>query len=221
MTQIKRPLVNSTAITQNTNSNIANKINLLNKTNQKPNNNPTKIILKPIPNEDKTKETQNHLIQEEPNDKEIIPTIEVIQPQEEIHPPVPQTTNPIDKEKLMKRITSAKFNKGSSQAKVLTDKKSEKIMGMAEMLQSRLNPSIRPETRELNKIFDDNKSKKSFNLMNIDSDIQRVEDDRLILDDRQLKEVSPKKEIIDILLEKPTVRKSVRKIQKQNFLLDS
>jgi hypothetical protein len=128
--------------------------------------------------------------------------------------PAPSKT---DQEKLMKRITSAKgIAKGLSQAKGgLTQKTSEKIMGMASMLQNRMMNPVGNNIQE---------PKKKFILE--DEDIQRIDDEKkpenLEKNENCSIHINPNqilgKSLEDIILEKP-FNKNIRKITKRDFKL--
>jgi hypothetical protein len=152
-----KEMVNS----QNTN----NKGNLMFKTKEKE---PTKLIFtsfldsKPIKLE---------------NNTSINPPQNLIEPSE-FGIPVVQ-----DKEKLMKRLTSAKqmSQKKMSKQKEMTTRKSDKVMAMAQLMnQKQINSEILDYEEQMDKILDnwDNKEnppKKKY-LLEEDADIQMVEE---------------------------------------------
>jgi hypothetical protein len=128
---------------------------------------------------------------------------------------IPPTKNE-DKEKLMKRITSAKnMNKINTQEKGLGVKKtSEKIMGMANMLQNRFtNPTQIDQEKELNKMLETEPIKNKF-LLSEDNDVQQFDDEKNI---DQNNPQNTHKDVINMIMEKPT--KIVKKRTIKNFEL--
>jgi hypothetical protein len=137
---------------------ISNKVNLLNRMNKDKDKEPIRMMgFKPEKENKEIIGLTDSLNTKEPNDTH--------EPSEGTHHvsflPTPSKA---EQEKLIKRIASAKgMAKGLTKDKVLAQKTSERIMGMASMLQNRIvNPVEQP--------------KKKF-LLN-DDDIQQIDDEK-------------------------------------------
>ena len=150
-------------------------------------------------------------------------------------------TKPEDKAKLMKRIASAKG--GMSKASLNNDKgmgkkQSEKIMGVAAMLERKIHQPDNQE-KQINKLLCESPIKKAFFLSG-DSDIQILDDEQsqkksfaqglsnMIMPrsglpvkieepvDTDTKYTTNDKEVTDIIMEKP-IRPFVKKIIRKAF----
>lgn len=225
----KQPgLNNRLAMFENKTKQTDYKNNLLNRMNKDKNKGPTKIISTQennnITNTSPSK-TVNIVIT--PSDNAEQSGENKNETEDTTYPNLPQT-KPQDKEKLMKRIASAKgMQKGlTTKNTQLGDRKiSQRIMGLANQLQD---------------VLQVDHPKKSFNIQ--DEDIQRLDDDNIKedyshkinniprmsmlrpllnrTDEYELK--LEKKDVQDIILDKPIVNVSkTRKATKKNFNLEN
>ena len=174
--------------------------------------NPVKLEKENQPVEKEEKENKVELNEEKENQQE---SKEEIQ---EIIPEIKYT--PHEKEKLMNRLMSAKgVNKGLTKTKEIgKSKASEKIMGLANMLNNRIGP----------KQVEDSHLKNTFLLTN-DADIQLYnEDNKLINLENKILEESEKpnevekenkksetKDLVDIILDKPIFKGKIVKKRTQ------
>jgi len=134
-------------------------------------NEPLKIMGMLRPDNTKLSQIATKLDEHENNDKKIQDLQE--KNQEIPHSSFIPAPSKTDQEKLMKRITSAKgMAKGLTKPKgCLTQKTSERIMGMASMLQNKM---VNPVVDAKNNL--ENQPKKKFLLE--DDDIQRIDDEK-------------------------------------------
>lgn len=216
----------------------ANKPNLLDRFNKNVNKNPVMIKHMPMFNMEKEtpklvrveKEIQGSETKEEKSIEKSIEVNfepeferetphEVRQETQEIVPEIVYTPN--DQEKLMKRMISAKgVKKGLTNAKDLGKAKaSEKILGLANMLQNKVGPKQGDNLNDKNK----------FLLLN-DADIQVFNEENKRIDIEEIKnEKEPennaydidknirleRKSVVEMILEKPMYKANVIKKRKQ------
>jgi len=198
---------------------IVNKQNLLDRFNKNANKEPIKIKFSQPVKEKKEilKINYREKEKEEVIDGEEVKPIEIHEDNDvnnENHdiPPTEIKLTPVEQDKLMKRMISAKgVNKGLTKGKDLgKSKASEKIMGLATMFMGRVGSK---------EISEENKAKNTYLLTN-DTDIQLFGDDnKQITVNKQSEEPEPeensikidKKSMEDIMLEKPMYNKKACK----------
>ncbi len=197
---------------------ILNKPNLLDRFNKNVNKEPIKIKFSQPGKEEKeilkVKDKEKEEIIQNKEEKPIENHEENETHNHENHdiPPAEEKLTPVDQEKLMKRMISAKgVNKGLTKGKDLgKSKASEKIMGLATMFKDRVGSK---------EISEENKVKNTYLLTN-DTDIQLFGDDNKQITLNKLSEEPEsqennikidKKSMVDIMLEKPMYNTKVTK----------
>lgn len=181
---------------------IANKPNLLDRFNKNVNKGPV-IVKQTIINEEKEIIHTNKEEKEEINNN--LSNIKL---------------NTVEQAKLMKRMISAKENKCPMMGKDLgKSKASEKIMGLASMLQNKLGPKESSESEEKNKFLLTNDA--DIQIINTDNkdivnnEVTPEKNTHIEKDERQI--IIERKSLTEILFEKPlykskTVKKRTQKV---------